>query len=70
MNGYLTVRQAAEKWEVTPRQIQLWCKTGKLEGAEKWNKDWMIPEKAPRPIMRHKHKLNKQDETPNCNGDE
>jgi hypothetical protein len=33
MEGFMTVQQAASKWEVTPRQIQLWCKSGKLFGA-------------------------------------
>jgi len=62
LNGFINVHQAAAKWDVTPRQIQLWCKAGKFEGALKWNnRDWVIPENAERPpIVRHKHKLNKK----------
>lgn len=56
MEGYMTVQQAAAKWDVTPRQIQLWCKTEKLKGAQKWNRDWMIPEKAERPVTKRSRK--------------
>jgi len=60
MDGYMTVQQAANKWQVTPRQIQLWCKTKKIRGAEKWGRDWAIPESAERPAIKHKSKY-KQD---------
>jgi len=59
MVGYITAQEAAEKWSVTTRQIQLWCKTDKLRGAQKWGRDWAIPEIAERPAMKHKDKKNK-----------
>ncbi|WP_330999360.1 DNA-binding protein [Pectinatus frisingensis] len=59
MDGYMTVQQAAIKWQVTPRQIQLWCKTKKICGTEKWGRDWAIPENAERPVIKHKSKCNK-----------
>ena len=34
MNGYITVQEAAEKWNITPRQVQILCKEGRIEGAE------------------------------------
>jgi predicted site-specific integrase-resolvase len=57
MQGYITANQAAEKWHVTPRQIQLWCKTGKIRNAQKWGRDWAIPEDAERPPVKHKSKM-------------
>lgn len=62
MEGYMTVQQAANKWGVTPRQIQLWCKTGKLLGAQKWNRDWVIPKNAERPPTKHKKRLSKDNQ--------
>jgi hypothetical protein len=56
MQGFITVHQAAEKWGVTPRQIQLWCKTNKIRRAQKWGRDWAIPEDAERPPVKHKSK--------------
>jgi len=61
MQGFITVQQAAEKWDVTPRQIQIWCKTDKIRGAQKWGRDWAIPEDAPRPAAKHKNKIPKND---------
>ena len=55
MDGYITVQQAAEKWNVTPRQAQLWCKTDKIRGVQKWGRDWAIPEDAERPITRKRN---------------
>ena len=56
MQGFITVQQAAEKWEVTPRQVQLWCKTDKIRGAQKWGRDWAIPADSDRPPVKHKKK--------------
>jgi len=52
MEGYMTVQQTAKKWKVTTRQVQLWCKTEKIRGAQKWGRDWTIPEDAERPKAR------------------
>lgn len=42
----ITVKQAAEKWGVTPRRVQGLCKEGKLQGAVRWERTWMIPSDA------------------------
>ena len=31
MEGYMTIKQAAEKWDVTPRRIQFLCSKGEYE---------------------------------------
>lgn len=56
MNGYITVQEAAEKWGVTDRQIQLWCKSGKIAGATMLSRIWIIPENAQRPVQKRKSK--------------
>lgn len=38
-----TVVQAAARLGVTVRAIQKWAKEGKLKGAQKVGRDWMIP---------------------------
>ena len=38
-----TASQAAERMGVTVRAVQKWAKEGKLEGAQKVGRDWMIP---------------------------
>ena len=42
----ITVKQAAEKWGVTPRRVQGLCKEGKIKGAIRWERTWMIPDHA------------------------
>lgn len=50
------VREIAEKWNLTPRQVQSLCKNGKIVGAKKQGRDWIIPIDAPKPIdKRTKH---------------
>jgi predicted site-specific integrase-resolvase len=52
MNGYITVQEAAVKWGVTDRQVQLWCKAGRIPGATMPSRIWIIPENAERPSAK------------------
>ena len=56
MNGYITVQEAAEKWKITPRQVQILCKEGHIEGAEMMSQIWVIPEDAETPTRKPKDK--------------
>jgi hypothetical protein len=49
MEGYMTIKQAAKKWDVTPRRIQKLCTDGRIEGATKFGRDWAIPADATKP---------------------
>ena len=49
MEGYMTIKQAAEKWDVTPRRIQKLCTDGRIECAMKFGRDWAIPADAAKP---------------------
>lgn len=49
MNGYITVQEAAEKWGVTPRQVQILCKENRIAGATRMSRIWVIPENAEKP---------------------
>ena len=46
MNGYMTVQETADKWGVTPRQVQILCKTNRIAGAVRMSRIWIIPEDA------------------------
>lgn len=48
--GYLTIKEVAEKWDITPRRVRVLCETGRIEGAAKLGREWAITEKAERPI--------------------
>lgn len=49
MNGYMTVQEAAKKWGVTPRQVQILCKENRVVGATRMSRIWIIPEDAEKP---------------------
>ena len=43
---FITVKEAAEKWGVTPRRVQILCSQEKIKGAYRFGRSWMIPKKA------------------------
>jgi len=45
----ITAREAAEKWGTSLRNVQDLCKRGRIEGARRIGRDWMIPAQALRP---------------------
>ena len=47
---WITPLQASEKWGITERQVQAMCKNGKITGALRVSKVWLIPKDEPRPI--------------------
>lgn len=47
--GYLSIRQTAEKWNLSSRWISDLCKSGRITGAMKIGSYWAIPEDAERP---------------------
>ena len=49
MNGYMTTKEAAEKWNITIRQVQNHCKSGCITGVMKVGTNWLIPEGTQRP---------------------
>ena len=47
---YLKIQEVAEKWGVSVRSAQLMCASGKIEGAVRFGRDWMIPKDAKKPM--------------------
>lgn len=45
----LTVRQAAQKWNLSPRTVQQLCAAGRIPGTQKFGKSWAIPAGAKKP---------------------
>lgn len=46
---YISTQQAAEKWGVSIRWVQVYLKRGRIEGAVRFGRDWMIPKEAKKP---------------------
>lgn len=47
---YMTLKEAGEKWGVTPRWINYYCSSGRIPGAVKMGTVWLIPKNAEKPI--------------------
>lgn len=55
---YISVEQAADKWEVSVRTVQIYCTQNKIPGAEKRSGVWFIPQNAERPRRKPTRKDN------------
>ena len=49
MKGFITVQETASKWGITPRQVQILCKNGRIKGASRMSRIWISPESAEKP---------------------
>jgi len=47
--NFLSVKQAAKKWGITPRRVQVLCEQGRIDGAQRVGNVWTIPEIAMKP---------------------
>ena len=43
MKDFLTIREVADKWNLTPRRVQKMCADGVIKDVEKFGKSWAIP---------------------------
>lgn len=46
---YMSINQAAEKWGISTRRIQVLCSQGRIAGAERLGYCWAIPKNAEKP---------------------
>ncbi len=47
--NYLSIKQTAERWGITPRRIQVLCAQGRIKGAMRIGKIWAIPDTVEKP---------------------
>lgn len=46
---YITIREAAEKWGLKVRRVQVMCQENKIPGAFHFGRAWAIPADAEKP---------------------
>lgn len=49
INGYMTIKEAAKKWDISSRRVQMFCVEGRIDGATKFGREWAIPVDANKP---------------------
>lgn len=47
---YLTTVEMSEKWNITSRRIGVLCAEGRIDGAIKKGKTWLIPADTEKPV--------------------
>ena len=48
--GFMTASQAAKKWDITQRRVQILCAKGRIKGVFKLGENWAIPANAQKPM--------------------
>ena len=46
---YIMVEVVAGKWNLSTRRVQILCSQGKIKGAVRFGREWMIPKDAQKP---------------------
>lgn len=46
---FITIKEAAKQWDITPRRVQVLCSEGRIKGAFKHGNAWFIPKGASKP---------------------
>ncbi len=52
--NFLTTVEMSERWGISSRRISLLCTQGRIEGAIKKGKTWLLPEDAVKPEDKRK----------------
>mgnify|MGYP007131689804 FL=1 len=50
MFEYMTVQEAATKWNISERRIQILCSENRIEGIVRLSRVWLIPKDAKKPV--------------------
>ena len=61
---YLSVKQTAEKWKVSPAMVRRYCLQGRIKGAVMEESGWKIPEKAKKPVSANEPPLKEPELSP------
>ena len=51
---YMTLREASEKWGITPRQINYLYVADRIPGAVKMATIWLVPKDAEKPVDKRR----------------
>lgn len=49
MLDFISVKEAAEKWDISERRVQKLCEEERIEGVLRFGRSWMIPRSARKP---------------------
>lgn len=53
---YITAKEAANKWNISERRVQLLCEESRIEGVQRLGKAWAIPKDSKKPLDKRKQR--------------
>jgi hypothetical protein len=56
LNGYVKAEVFAEQWNVSVRQVEALCQSGRIDGAVKFGNTWAIPIETKKPTRTGERK--------------
>lgn len=60
--NYMTASQAAEKWCISQRRVQILCSQNRIKGVFKLGDNWAIPENADKPNDKRRKVADKNEQ--------
>ena len=57
---YMNAKEAADKWGLSVRRVQVLCEQGRVDGVERLGNVWLIPKRAEKPLDGRTREVKKQ----------
>ena len=57
---YMNAKEAADKWGLSVRRVQVLCEQGRVDGVERLGNVWIIPKSAEKPMDGRTREVKKQ----------
>lgn len=61
---YMNAKEAADKWGLSVRRVQVLCEQGRVDGVERLGNVWLIPKSAEKPLDGRTSEVKKQKQQP------
>ena len=56
LHRHKRVKDCAEEWGISKRQVQIYCEEDRIEGAFKYGQYWLIPKDAQKPPEKERRR--------------
>ena len=61
---YMNAKEAADKWGLSVRRVQVLCEQGRVDGVERLGNVWLIPKSEEKPLDGRTREVKKQKQQP------
>ena len=61
---YMNAKEAADKWGLSVRRVQVLCEQGRVDGVERLGNVWLISKSAENPLDGRTREVKKQKQQP------